>query len=268
MQNLVKTGRIFYAIGIAGLGIQQFIYADLRPVFLPGWPARAAGQAVAAYLAGTALIVAAAIILFSKRAEKTAVVLGVTLLFLFIAIHVPHQLFFTGDPFNPGMWSSALKDLALSGCAFIIAGSFDDRGTSEGKGPWYAGLRNKYISWGCGFFGCMLVIFGIDHFLYTEFVASLVPAWIPGHIFWTYFAGVALVGSGLSLLLKIRVETVVFLLGIMIFLWFLMLHIPREVADPRSGEGNEVSSVFEALAFSGVAFIVAVIYRKRPHGSE
>jgi|HubBroStandDraft_4_1064222.scaffolds.fasta_scaffold575592_1 hypothetical protein len=33
--------------------------------------------------------------------------------------------------------------------------------------------------------------FGIDHFLYTAFVTSLVQSWIPGKIFRTYFAGVA-----------------------------------------------------------------------------
>ena len=46
------------------------------------------------------------------------------------------------------------------------------------------------------------------------------------------------------------------LLGTMLFVWVLVLHIPRAVADPYGAIGNEWTSVFQALAFSGVAFIL------------
>jgi hypothetical protein len=36
-----------------------------------------------------------------------------------------------------------------------------------------------------------------------------------------------------------------------------VLHIPRAIADPHSGHGDEWSGVFEALAFSGIAFILS-----------
>ena len=49
------------------------------------------------------------------------------------------------------------------------------------------------------FFSIMLIVFGIDHFLYTEGVAKLVPGWIPGPVFWTYFGAVALIGSGVCI---------------------------------------------------------------------
>jgi hypothetical protein len=35
-----------------------------------------------------------------------------------------------------------------------------------------------------------------------------------------------------------------------------VLHIPRGIADPHSGDGNEWTSVFEALSFSGIAFLI------------
>jgi hypothetical protein len=43
----------------------------------------------------------------------------------------------------------------------------------------------------------------------------------------------------------------------MLFLWVILLHIPRAIADPHSGNGNEWTSVFQALAFSGIAFILS-----------
>jgi hypothetical protein len=44
----------------------------------------------------------------------------------------------------------------------------------------------------------------------------------------------------------------------MIFLWFVLLHIPRAIADPFTNNGNEVASAFDALAFSGIAFLIAL----------
>jgi hypothetical protein len=45
----------------------------------------------------------------------------------------------------------------------------------------------------------------------------------------------------------------------MIFIWVVILHIPRAVAMRNS---NETTAVFEALAFSGVAFILAAAPRE------
>ncbi len=53
------------------------------------------------------------------------------------------------------------------------------------------------------------------------------------------------------------------LLGIMLFIWFVILHIPRAIADPNIDKGNEVTSVFEALAFSGVAFLIAFMPKRK-----
>ncbi len=104
-----------------------------------------------------------------------------------------------------------------------------------------------------------VAVFGIDHFLYTDFVASLVPSWIPGALFWTYFAGIALIAAGVGMILGIQARLASLMLGIMIFLWFIILHIPRAIADPHSAKGNEWTSVFEALAFSGIAFMLAAL---------
>ena len=43
----------------------------------------------------------------------------------------------------------------------------------------------------------------------------------------------------------------------MIFLWVVMLHIPRAVTATPATRANETTAVFEALAFSGLAFLLA-----------
>ncbi len=262
MKNLVKAGRAFYAIGIAGTGIQQFIYADFRPVFLPQWPSQLPGLGLCAYLAGAALVIAAIIILISKNARTTSLILGVAFLLFFLAFHLTYQLFFSPYSFHLGLWTDALKDLAFSGGAFVIAGSYGEGRLRYNKSS-IDSLLNTFIAIGRIFFSITMIVFGIDHFLYTEFVATLVPAWMPGHTFWTYFAGVALIGAGVCIILKIKLKFVSLLLGIMLFLWFILLHIPRAFADPYGTKGNEITSVFEALAFSGISFLIACTPQRR-----
>lgn len=93
--------------------------------------------------------------------------------------------------------------------------------------------------------------------MYAENVATLVPAWIPDHLFWTYFAGVTLICSGVAIILNIRMRQIAVLLGTMIFLWFIVLHLPRAFAEGLGNRGNEVASSFDALAFTGIAFMIA-----------
>jgi hypothetical protein len=255
MKHLIKAGRAFYGIGIAGLGLQQFIYAAIRPVIAPAWPSWIHASVVWAYLLGAGLLAAGIIIMFSNHAKKAALILGSALLFLFIALHVPFQLFIIPYSFHLGLWTDGLKELALSGGAFVMAGSYAANQLDD--------ENKKLIRLGSIFFSITMISFGIDHFLYTETVNNLVPAWIPGHLFWTYFAAVALIGSGVAIICRIWLQTVALLLGLMLFLWFIILHIPRAIAQPGIGKGNEITSVFEALAFSGIAFVIACTLKKK-----
>jgi hypothetical protein len=49
----------------------------------------------------------------------------------------------------------------------------------------------------------------------------------------------------------------------MLFLWLVLLHIPRAIAEPYVAKGNEITSVFEALAFSGIALGIALLQKKK-----
>lgn len=107
-----------------------------------------------------------------------------------------------------------------------------------------------------------IISFGVLHFIYGKDVATMVPAWIPFHLFWIYFAGMALLGSGIAIILKIKSEVIAALLGLMIFIWFIILHIPDVISSSPVDLGDQVASAFLALAYSGIAFVVAGAARK------
>jgi uncharacterized membrane protein len=257
MDKLVRTGRLFYAIAMGGIGFQLFYYSAFYPVIVPAWPSRVPGLVFWAYLAGAAIILASLAIILEKNTRKIALVMGGILLLLFVLWQIPYELIV--DPYSKhlGVWTNALKELALSGGAFVVAGSFPDQAALVRKKGSVIGLFTKLIPYGPLFFCITMISFGIDHLLYTKGVSMLVPAWMPGPIFWTYFAAVALICSGLAIIFKIRLRLTGTLMGVMIFLWFIVLHIPRAIADPSGNMGNEVSSAWTALAFSGIAFIIA-----------
>jgi uncharacterized membrane protein len=254
----VKTSQVFFGIGMMGIGIQHFIYSVFRPVIIPPEP-QWLQTPILVVVIGAAIVTAGTFILLGRNTKTISLLLACFLLFCLVFIQCPYILFIQpNSPAHLGLWTDPLKELALSGGAFVMAGISDGPAS---KHP-FTTATEKLIPLGKFFFAATLLLFGIDHFFYTDFVASLVPAWVPDHIFWTYFAGVALIGTGIAIILKIKRRRIALLASVMLFLWLVLLHIPRAIADPHTGKGNEITSVFEALAFSGIALGIAVMQKQ------
>jgi hypothetical protein len=274
MDTLINAGRWFFAICLAGLAGQQFYYGEFRPVFIPPWPGQFPGESLLVYLFSLFLVWCAISILWGQRARTSMLILGALCLALLLCCHIPYELIYDPASKHIGVWGNAFKDLAFAGAAFAVAGSFPDgQETTTAGSPSVlpistsvlpihpktslTRLLQSFIPLGGFFFSVTMIVFGVDHFLYPAFVAMLVPDWIPGHLFWTYFAGIALIGAGIGIILRIQLRLAGILLGVMIFLWLLFLHIPRAAVAPVTDKGNELTSVFEALGFSGIAFLIA-----------
>lgn len=101
----------------------------------------------------------------------------------------------------------------------------------------------------------MLVGFGVQHFMYAGFVASLIPAWIPGPLFWTYATGVAFCVAAVSALTGKSMRIAGYGLFGMFLSWVLVLHIPRIMAEP--GKETGWSSGLVALAMAGAGLLLA-----------
>jgi uncharacterized membrane protein YphA (DoxX/SURF4 family) len=246
--SLIAFGRVCFGAGVAGLGVQHLVIAGFVPVVLPSLPISVPGHGILPFVVGLALIIAGTAIAMGKRARAAAIFLGVAFLASLVLRHIPLQVA-SGTLWPIAVWNNPLKLLTLAGGAFAVAASVE-------------GLEEHRMNTFCTAFGCFALaltcaLFGFEHFQYVQFVAGLVPAWIPAHVFWTYFCGGALMAAGIGMLLRIQARLAAGLLGLMIFIWFIVLHIPRALADPRSGGGNEWASVFESLAFAGIGFILS-----------
>lgn len=249
MSAITPLARLSFAIAIVAFGIQHLIYGDFVTRVAPKLPAWIPWHPLWAYMAGIGLIAAAAAMLVGKGARQAALLLGAAILLSFVVLYLP--LVAAGPPLS-GVWTNAGKALALSGGAFLVAGSLPRDGyNSTGIFRWF----DQLIPASPFFLSVFLILAGIQHFLFAAFVATLVPVWIPGHLFWTYFAGIALIAGGVGIIVPITARLAALLSGIMIFLWVLVLHIPRAATAPH--DSNETTAVFEALAMSAAAFLIA-----------
>ena len=267
MKYFIKICRAFYGIAIVVYGCQQLYFGNFRNVQLPPWQYQIPALNVVAYLTGAGLIIAGIAIIFERGARNASLILGGVFLLLCCFVHVPYELISEPNKsYHLGLWESTLKELALAGGAFVVAGSFDEVPINVQQNI-IIKIFEKLIPYGAIFFSITITSFGIAHFMYVDAIATMVPAAVPDHIFWAYFAGVALIGSGVFIILNIRKKTIAALLGTMIFLWFIFLHMPNAIAHPTANRGNELASAFDALAFSGTAFLITLTANKRPGNS-
>lgn len=260
IDRLVILGRFFFALAFVGLGVQHFLLGEFITGRAPVWPESIPGRRAWAYLTGIAFIVMS-VALISGKGARVAAIVAALLIFLWALVRrIP---IVAADSLLAPTWTQGGKALAFFGGALAIAGTLP---TLERR--WHAtvlklmNLRGEFITLGRFCLGIFLLITGIQHFIYTKFVASLIPEWFPGDaVLWTYFGGVALIAGGVGIFLPRTAPLAALLSGLMVFSWFWIIHIPRTLTSVTDG-----IAVFEALAVSGIAFVIAGFLYS--HGSE
>ena len=113
----------------------------------------------------------------------------------------------------------------------------------------------KLVPFGPVLFAVPMAVFSGDHFAFARGVATVVPSWMPWHLFWTYFVGTALMAAALSLAAKKESQLAAALLGLMLFLFVLMIHIPNCFATPH--DRSRFTVMARDLALSAGAFSFA-----------
>jgi len=102
-------------------------------------------------------------------------------------------------------------------------------------------------------------VFGADHFVAATSIAKIVPAWMPAHLFWVYFVGVALIAAALSIAVDRYADLAAALLGAMLFSFVLLIHIPNFAANLK--DRFALAIVLRDLGFSAGAMALALAPR-------
>ena len=259
MHTIIKQGKLLFALAVAATGaenlicahVSQVVFANNRlavPVlpYLPAIP-------ILVYLVGIALLTAGVLIAIDVRPRSSAVLLGLFFMVCALSIYVPKAI---TRPLDLNVRTCIFEATALAAAALMLAGCRQREGDQLIEGNFAVDRAvDGFIAAAPYLFALSSVVFGVTHFLIPRFIASLVPAWMPGGMFWAYFTGAGFIVAGFSIATGVFARWGAFWLGVMFLLWFLLLHGPRVAIHPRNPA--EWSSAFIALGLCGGAWICA-----------
>jgi uncharacterized membrane protein len=250
---LAAYGRFATGLALVAFGVANFVVGDFVAGRAPAWPRGMPGQHAWALLSGIVLA-GAGLCIVARRWPVRAALTAATLIFVWAFLR--QVLPALQDQQFGGEWTKLGKALTFSGGLVGVAGSFILARVESTDADIHRAWRMRVV--GRLSLAAFLVASGVQHFLFTPFVATLVPAWIPNATFWTYVAGVALIAGGIGLVLVATSRLAATLVGLMVLTWFVVLHVPRALAMQNR---NEWTAVIEAFAVSGIA--LALVQRAR-----
>jgi uncharacterized membrane protein len=182
-ETALTIGRCFFGLGVLGSGVLQLVIRDFVRL-VPKLPAWVPASSLLAVVIGVVLVLAGLAILSERRARAAVAVVGALVLVMLVFLCLPELVVSPGlpRPYLRGfMWTKPFKALALVGGAALLAQRLP--AGSEG----HAGLVRaigRLGPLGAAFFAAFLVLGGIQHFVYVDFVTELVPAFMPQRRFW------------------------------------------------------------------------------------
>jgi uncharacterized membrane protein YphA (DoxX/SURF4 family)/uncharacterized membrane protein len=124
-------------------------------------------------------------------------------------------------------------------------------------GGYWAKARGleKLIIFGPLFYAVPIAAFGTEHFMIPKDIASMVPQFIPWHMFWTYFIGACFIAAGFSLAAKIQAQLAASLLGFTFFVFVTTMDIPGWLRTPH--DRFVTALMLRELSFSSGALALA-----------
>jgi len=247
MDNLKIIARVFFGLGLAGIGGLHFFYPGIRPIIIPGLSDASPTLSILGHLIGIILIVLGVLISIGIKYSTPSLLMAIAFLILGVFVHLPA---FVNSP-RP-FWINLNKAFALSGGLFLVSTYY-----APTLRPKIFVSLSKMAVIGKYLFAIMLFDFGIGHLFNSAEVSGLVPKYIPFPQFWTILGGIALTGSAISIFSNIWTGKITTLLAAVLFIWLISLHLYYTILYPHSQDGENFIGVFTCLSFCGTALLIS-----------
>ncbi len=149
-----------------------------------------------------------------------------------------------------------------AGTAALVAGLFLLRARFTA-----ASGVSKILLLGPVFEAVALAIFAAEHFLAARDLSAIVPRWMPGPLFWTYFVGAALLAAAISFIAWRYVRLSASLLGLLFLIIVATIDLPNLLKHVH--ERLFWTLTVRETAFAGGAMVLAgsLWLRGRPAGA-
>lgn len=216
----MRTHALAYGVGALILGCVGLTSGE----FLMQWqpvPDGAPLQAPLAYLSAAILLASgASIVLPTHLAPRAPAYLG-AFFGLWVLLHLPRVV---NNPADVATWNGFAELLAMA------AGGMASLALVDAKNP----ESHPVARVAPRVFGGCLLVFGLAHFVYDDFSATMVPRWLHVPLFWVYLTGCGHLAAGVSLMSGVAARLAATWLAGMIACFVVLLHVPRVIAAPAS----------------------------------
>ncbi len=256
--RIVSMGHAFFAAVLIVLGIVGLLHRELDPLWNPV-PTYFPGRMLFVYLGPSISLAAGVGLLLPAVSAIAARALLATLFAWLLMFRLPHFLY--KSTFE-ACWS-VFPHVVILAAAWVLEVWFaadPDRRHIELISGHYA-LRAAQM-----LYGLSLIFFGLAHFIDVKDTVSLVPHWLPAHLFWAYFTGGAFIAAGIAILTGFFALQAAALSVIQIALFLFIVWIP--ILAKGSAALFQRSETILTAALTGGAWIVADSYWVSQGSSE
>ena len=237
------------ALGLSALGALSVASSDFAFQWQPV-PANVPARDALALTVGLLEMVAALLLAF-PRLRTAGSWLAAALLVGWTVLHVPAV---SRRPASIADWLGMAETAAMASAALMLA--------AEQAGIAAAAIQRG----GMLVFGLCAIVFGLAHFAYADFTASMIPAWLPQRVALAWFTGAAHALAGVAITLGIQRTLAAALEALMMASFVVLVHLPRVLAHPDSR--MEWTMLCVALTLAASAALVATLSSRHPRRGQ
>jgi len=248
--RIASTGRVVFSVTMIGLGVIGLVHRNLVPVWNPAPSVPSGGLLVS--LASLISLAAGVGLLIQRTAATAARLLLATFILWLLLFRLPN---FLPMPAFAACWTEfpLTVMLAAAWVLYVSCATAWDReqlGFATGSN----GLRIARV-----LYGLCLIFFGAAHFIDVKDTVSLIPNWLPGHLFWAYFTGCAFIAAGVAAVTGLCARLAVTLSVLQLALFLALVWIPIVAAGSK--DSFQWSETILNWALLAGAWVVADSYR-------
>ena len=253
--RIASVGHAVFAATMIAVGILGLIKGDFAPIW-NSVPVALPAREVLAYICAFVSLGCGVGLLWQRAAATAARVLFVYLLLWMLLIKVRYIFL---APTVEVSYQSCGETAVLVAGAWVLYAWFAAAGARRWLGFVIGdeGVRMARV-----LYGLALIAFGLSHFAYVNLTAPLVPAWLPAHLFWTYFTGCTYLAAGGSVLIGVYARLAAALAALQMGMFLLLVWVPIMAAG-NIGTFQWDETVVNCALIAG-AWVVADSYRGMP----
>ena len=252
--RIASIGHAVFAVTMIVLGAVGLLHPDSVPLWNP-IPVNVPARVLLVYFSALISLASGIGLLVQSMAAIAARVLLTTLFLWLLLLRLPNFLLETAFE---ACWSvfPLMVMLAATWVLYVwFAADWDRkhlRFISSNNG-----LRIARV-----LYGLCLIFFGVAHFIDVKDTVSLIPHWLPSHMFWVYFTGCAFIAAGLATLIGFYARLAATLSAFQIASFLFLVWVP--IVAKGSKDLSQWSETFLNAALLAGAWVMTDSYRNAP----